>query len=319
MTPIVDAHVHLFGRGFLPKTWYRRVAEKWAGAVWPLRDPSALDAEGGVVDETGDLLLQEMERAGIDVGVCLALDWGIEFEEPPVSIREVHRRYSELQTRSRGRFVALAGVDPRRPDAVEILGEAIVTLGLRGLKVYPPCGYYPYDPRLDPMYRKCIELNVPVVVHTAYVGFPHVGEYANPLFLGRVQAAFPDLQLVLGHAGHPFWGHEAMKIVSEHPRSFLEISNWNWDLDSSEDNVIRTLGKMRDEVGAHRILFGSDHLGGRRFSGKRGKLKRWVDFIKELPERGQRVGVKFSEEEVALILGGNACRVFRIETAMRKK
>jgi uncharacterized protein len=313
MTTVIDAHVHLFARGDLPAQWFRYVRDRWAAATWPNRDPDALDAEGGIVDQDGTMLMEELDRAGIQAGVCMTLDWGVEFDDPSIDVSEIHARYGDYQRRFAGRFFAVAGVDPRRENGPELLEQAVATHGLHAAKLYPPSGYFPSDPVCFPMYEKCLELDIPLVVHTAYVGWPHVARFANPLHIGDVQLAYPDLTIVFAHAGHELWAEEAMLTVASHPRSYLELSNWNWNLAGDHDELTRMLVRMRDTVGAHRMLFASDHLGGRRFSGERSTVGSWVDFVRELPERASRLGLSVSEEEVALILGENARRVFKLE------
>lgn len=308
--PIVDAHVHLFGRGFLPAYWYENVRRKWEHKHWPTRDGSDLDIEAGLVDEEGVLLLQQMETAGIDTALVLTLDWGHAYGEPDVPIREVHQRYGELQRAHPGRIFAAAGVDPRRPDALSILEAAIEGDGLKGLKLYPPLGFDPGDDRCWPLYDYCASMGVPVVIHTAFVGFPHIGAHAQPPGVGAVQRAFPGLTLVLAHGGHPHWVPEAISVAASHPHTYLEISNWDYDIDADPELVKSWMRKAVEEVGAHRILFGSDHLGGKRFSGSRSHLGGWRGFIEGLATRD--VGI-LSDEQLNLVLGANARRVFALD------
>jgi len=312
MTRIIDSHVHILGRGYLPEKWYEIGAKKWAARTWPPRDASLIDIEGGILDEDAELLLTELEKAGIESAICLGLDWGVEFGEPKVSLREVTKHYGQLQTKHAGKIYGVAGIDPRRPDALEIFDEAVTRQGLKGLKIYPPSGYSAADPICFPLYEKCVEANVPVVIHTAFVGYPHSGHLANPININEVQVRYPDLTIVLAHSGHPIWAREAAQVVSYHPTSFLEISNWNDDMDRDPEGVIRILAHMRDMVGAHRMLFASDHLGGRRFSGDRSRLGDWVSFIDDLPRSASAYGLSFAREEVDLILGENAIRAFRL-------
>lgn len=316
MGSIIDAHMHLFGEGYLSPVWYQRAAERWAAAAWPHRDPQSINIESGLVDAAGSLLFAEFDKAGIAAGVAMGLDWGIELGEPPVPLRDVHRHYSEMQRHFPGRFFGVAGIDPRRPDAVGLLEEAIVRLGLKALKMYPPCGFFPFEPVCRPLYDKCLDLGVPVVFHTAVVGFPHVARFANPLNVGDVQALYPSLTIVFAHAGYPLWAREAMEMVAHHPNSYLEISNWNLAMDRDPDALVRLLVEMRDAVGAHRVLFASDHLGGRRFSGSRSRLAHWVNFVQELPERAARLGLTVSREEMELIMGENARRVYKLGDAV---
>jgi predicted TIM-barrel fold metal-dependent hydrolase len=299
--------------GCLPRTWYDKIAQRWAESAWPARDATSLNIEAGLMDPDGDLLLKELDRAGINIAIVQALDWSIEFGAAPMSPAAIHAHYGKLQRRHLGRVFFGAGIDPRRPDAVQLLEDAVGRHRLKALKLYPPAGYFVSDPVCHPLYKKCIELDIPVVVHTAFVGYPHVGRYAFPLWLNDVQLAFPDLRIVLAHSGYPFWSEEAIEVASHHPRSYLELSNWNMLLESDPERLLRVLTRMRNAMGAHRMLFASDHLGGPRFSGARSKLPQWVRFFQELPRHARTTGAAFSDEEIALILGENARRVFRLE------
>ena len=312
MGSIIDAHVHLFGEGYLSRTWYQKAADRWAAGAWPRRNPAAIDIESGLVDVEATLLFAELEKAGIAAAVAMGLDWGISLGEPAVPVREVHRHYGTMQARFAGRFFGVAGIDPRRPDAVVLLEEAIVALGLKALKMYPPCGFFPFDPVCLPLYDKCLELAVPVVFHTALVGFPHVPRFAHPLNIGDVQARYPSLTIVFAHAGYPVWAEEVMELVAHHPNSYLDISNWNAMMDRDPDRLVRLLVEMRDTVGAHRMLFASDHLGGRRFSGSRSRLAHWVNFVQELPDRAARLGLTIGSEEMEFIMGENARRIYKL-------
>ncbi len=85
-------------------------------------------------------------------------------------------------------------------------------------------------------------------------------------------------------------------------------------MEINPDGFIRTLAEMRDQVGAHRILFGSDYAAGPARSGDKSTWGRWVDFIKNLPERASDVGMTFTKEEVSLMLGENAGRILSLKT-----
>jgi predicted TIM-barrel fold metal-dependent hydrolase len=132
------------------------------------------------------------------------------------------------------------------------------------------------------------------------------------LGVGEVQYRYPELTIILAHSGFPIWGEEAIETAQSHPNSYLEISNWNELLEEEPERLTRFIGKARDRLGPHRILFGSDHLGGKRFSGERSVLPPWVSFIKNLPKDSAKFGVKFTEDEVSMILGENAQRVLKI-------
>jgi len=130
--------------------------------------------------------------------------------------------------------------------------------------------------------------------------------------IGDVQAAFPDLTIIFAHAGHRSWWQDAVEIAKGHPHSYLELSKWDEDAIKDPPGFLAKLAYMRDEVGAHRILFGSDFSIGPATSGENSPWPKWVGFFRELPGYARVHGYDFSQEEVNLILGGNAQRILRI-------
>jgi predicted TIM-barrel fold metal-dependent hydrolase len=49
--------------------------------------------------------------------------------------------------------IPFAAVDPRHDGIVEKTIALIEQHGFRGIKLYPPTGYHPFDPRLWPLYE----------------------------------------------------------------------------------------------------------------------------------------------------------------------
>jgi hypothetical protein len=44
-------------------------------------------------------------------------------------------------------------------------------------------------------------------------------------------------------------------------------------------------------------------------------LKEWVDIVKMLPEWAKQKGSRLSQQEIDLVLGGNAVRVYKLPAA----
>ena len=83
--------------------------------------------------------------------------------------------------------------------------RAVKELGLRGIKIYPHSGFYPNDPRLNCVYRRCAELNVPVVIHTGIKAVRWQWmKYNRPIYVDDVATNFPDLKVVMCHGGFPW-------------------------------------------------------------------------------------------------------------------
>jgi predicted TIM-barrel fold metal-dependent hydrolase len=117
-----------------------------------------------------------------------------------------------------------ACVDPRDVmGAVREVDRAINELGLRGIVFEPGfLGISPIDRRCYPVYAKCVELGVPVGLHTG-INFSLHGplEYERPVPIDRIACDFPDLTLICHH-GWP-WPHEAAAVAWKHKNVYLEF------------------------------------------------------------------------------------------------
>ena len=312
---IIDMHIHIWRPEFIPASIRWAYAEQAAFKRLPFRDPKDIfpKVTTGVSDPEGAFTIRDMNRAGIDAAVCIYADFSvIAGQDPEVSLYEIHKHYSEVQKKYAGRIYAFASVDPRRKDGFDIFEKAIDELGLKGLKLYTPCGFYPYDEICKPFYKKCVEENLPVVFHTAVTGYPFVGWFAHPIHVCQVQRAYPQLQIILAHAGYKAWWEEAVIVARYHPHTYLELSQWAEYALKNPADFIKKLAYMKDNVGAHRILFATDYMAGPAITEEKSIWPRWVQFFKTLPETASKYGYTFTDEEIDLILGENARRILRI-------
>lgn len=310
MSRVVDCHLHVYDYGFWASRWFDFVAESWARTPPRSRDPGVIRGviESGMVDADGSRMIQHMDDAGIDLGILLPLDWELGMrEKPQVSVQDLNDRHQRIVQQHPERLKTFFGIDPLRENATELFSEALRRESVMGLKLYPPTGWYPHDRRAYPLYELCVEHDVPVLCHTGGTIGILKPRFANPLFLQDVQADFPELKLWLGHAGASFWWDEAVAVTRNGINTYLELSNWE-DLAFDEPEAfIRRLWRVRERLGPHRLLFGSDHFSGAKFRGV-SQLTAWIDWFRDLPARGKRYGAHFSDEDVELILGGNAVR-----------
>ena len=162
------------------------------------------------------------------------------------------------------RFIGFTAVHPDREERknLERIERAVNDLGLKGIKLNPHAGFYPNDKRLYPVYKKATELRIPVVVHMG-VKAPVEGtrvKYCQPLYLDDVAVDFPDMNLIIAHAGYP-WVEETILIGLYAGNVRVDISTLNqleevvgWEV------VLPTLRKLTSSLGAHRVLFGSDGI-----------------------------------------------------------
>lgn len=316
---IVDAHAHCWGRGFMPRAFHKHTAEIWASKS-PGRTVDMIlpRIEDGLIDVDGKMFVDNMDRAGIDVTLLMMADFGMLWtgEEPAVALEEQASYYAELQKRHSGRLYAFAWADPRRANGIEIMEKAIAQYGFKGCGEFTTKDLCVNDEAVRPVVDMCVRLNVPVLLHTragegtdiAGTDFS-TGNRHHPSQISRLLAQRPDLKVIMAHAGYPRWWRAAALTARGHPNCFLELSNWNMVVPDLTD-FVPILGYLRDIVGADHILFGSDQQSGGRFCGANSFLPAWVDFFKRLPTTARDYGCEFTKQEVDLILGENAKKLF---------
>ena len=320
---IIDAHAHLWGKGFVPNDFYLSTAEEWAGKS-PDRKPEMIMPKlvSGIVDEDGGLFLENMDQAGVDVTIVNMTDFGVHWSgaEPETGWEAQLAYYRDMSIKYPGRLFFFAFFDPRRTDHLDLMTKAAEQYGCCGCGEISPHGFKVSDDIMQPLFRKCVDLDLPVFIHTrtghgtAMKGNDYtVNNDSHPFHIKHLQTKYPELVVLVGHAGYDLWWAEAARIARGHPNCYLELSDWDLEL-SDTGNLIAKLAGMRDLVGADHMIFGSDQPSGPRFCKDKSPLPAWVDFFKNLPETAGEYGYQLTKAEVELIMGENARRIFKLET-----
>ncbi|MBI1384236.1 MAG: amidohydrolase family protein [Rhizobiales bacterium] len=116
------------------------------------------------------------------------------------------------------RFIGFAGVDPHKGmAAVRELEHAVTGLGLVGLNIQ--CFESKLaidDARLYPLYAKCIELDIPVNIHTGLnFSTRSTMSHGHPGALDTVMTHFPELRVIASPPGWP-WVNELIAVAWRH-------------------------------------------------------------------------------------------------------
>ncbi len=131
-----------------------------------------------------------------------------------------------LAERHPGRFIPFAGADVLKGmDAVREFEELVRDRDFRGLSVRPfMVGLPADDRRYYPLYAKCVELDVPVSIHSsANWTTVSVNDLGHPRHIDVVAADFPELKVIVSHAGYP-WVLEACLLAWKYPNVYLELA-----------------------------------------------------------------------------------------------
>ena len=298
---IIDMHRHLwslFGR-------YPRAAELAIRSGVPKEDIESLPL---VPDwqSTGEDLISEMDDSGVDKSVIFLADYSLRLGDGIFSVHGENRIHVELMRRYPDRLIAYFGIDPRHPGAADAFETAVVEWGVRGLKLHPSVGYFPHDRVVYPLYETCVSHGLPVTFHCGPMPSPLYGRYTQPMQFDDVAADFPDLTIVLAHAGQELWP-EALSVARTKPNIYLELSMWQARFKDASDFLF-ALDRMRSTIGIERILWGSDFPGSRREM----PLKKWVDIFRRLPSLSEEYDYRFDDRDVDALLGGNAARILNL-------
>jgi uncharacterized protein len=213
----IDFHVHAS-----TEEWLR-------GSIGPMLDVTARYFRSEIRVRTVEEMAGEYRRWDL-LGVLLAWDAETATGLPPLT----NDRVAEICNSYPQQFIGFASVDPHKPDAVTELERAIKELGLKGLKMHPQVqAFYPNDDRFEPLWAKCEELSLPVIVHVGQTGlgagvaggFGIAYDYGRPMCMDTVAARHPGLTVVMAHFGYP-WHLEVIASAMHKTNVWVDISGW---------------------------------------------------------------------------------------------
>lgn len=300
---VYDGHCHVASTDFIP----RRFIEDVAANVH-----RALDARGAAPsltrlvdgylaqhqDHDADRLVAEMDAAGIARSVLLVPDFSLRMDSE-LTLEEMARRHHAIRSRHPGRFWVFIGADPRHgPDGIKLFERCLDEYGFEGLKLYPPCGYSPSDPSLDPYYEICAARALPVFVHTGPSACSLDFEPAHPLLIDAAARAFPGVDFILGHGAVTYLDLCA-DLARHRPNLYLDLGGFSGGryADGWPRHLNRAFRLGLDD----KLLFGTDWPLGRMSGG----LDQLVHEVVSGPEAF--AGIRRRERD--LILSGNLARL----------
>ncbi|MBI3976341.1 MAG: amidohydrolase [Armatimonadetes bacterium] len=294
---LIDAHLHL-----VTAEMFRRMRER----------PGTLRAEAVARARVRGKTFEE-RRAALE-GITLeqhAATWLAAFEQAGVrggcfiAVGEGNDELASFVAINPERLWGIGSLtDPRHPDAARTV-RSFRARGLCGLKLYPPIQrFLPNDRAFYPIYEACAEEGIPILFHFGItVGAFYDLSYASPLPLSAVVKEFPEVTFVIAHFGAGFL-RETLFLAYHTDNVCVDTSGTNnWRLyHPGEPSLEQVFRDALRTFGPKRVLFGTDSTA---FDGYRHHiLKEQLDVLDRL---------ELSAEDRALILGGNAARVFRLD------
>lgn len=310
---LIDSHYHLLKEEWFPEPIWDTLSSQLAGHVSGDlgNQPSAADYRAKYLsqmfDPEGEQLIRKMDELGIAKTVMLVDDWGMAVGDPPVSIEGQNRAFAQLAQRYPDRLVAFAGVDPRRPGAVELIQRCIKEWGMRGVKYHPDAGFDPNGRESYRLLEKLQEWNVPVITHTGFFFPPLKSKYAHPLKLDDVCSDFPRLRIVAAHSGRTLWWETVANMARIHPNFYGDLAGWQTLAMRDPKRFRAIMRAFLDTAGPGKVLWGTDDP----VYDVMIPTRKYIEAVERLADDSSD-GLRFSDAEVRGILGENARRALGI-------
>jgi predicted TIM-barrel fold metal-dependent hydrolase len=260
----IDVECHLVGHrefiSYFPgvKMWWQGIA----GVVRPLSYPNQPSSEHLKILEKPEELLKCMDKYGVDMACIIpesmmdttgyACRWTTNGE-----IATVCEKYPD-------RFINTPNVGPLKMRGKHALWELeymVKERNARMVKFYPPEDTYINDETIYPFYEKCVELNIPVAIHTGFCWCPPGrSKYCDPILLDDVATDFPELKIIAFHAGWPY-PHVLNMVAATHPNVYIGLNLLIPWANASPRRFAEIIGEAYRYVGPDRIVWGSDCAG----------------------------------------------------------
>lgn len=129
------------------------------------------------------------------------------------------------------RLIAFGGVHPGYCDDADAEMARLLKLGIRCLKVHPPhqdiaANAYRFGNRAqETIYRRAEQENMLVMVHGGTSIFPGARNiFADTMPIDDVAVDFPNLKIIIAHAGRPLHVDTTFFLVRRHDNVYIDIS-----------------------------------------------------------------------------------------------
>jgi len=312
---VVDAHVHVYLRKHWPDNIIEGGADQYAVRLGLRREDIMKGAlMQDMIDGNPDKLIKEMNEAGIDKSVVFGIDFGkgaVPGLRLAADADEWNKYVLDAVNRCPDRLVGFIAIDPRRKNAPEIIERGLREWGMKGIKIYPPAGFYPSDDICTPLYKKAIDFDVPIMTHIGSVAGPFYTKCTHPMYIDEVAGKFPELKIIMAHAGNGGSLDTVISVLATRPRVYTDISYWGQMFHHYDQAYLVASLRRLINVAQARILFGSDWGLTKTVLSQ----KDWVKWLKEyqVPDAMKAIGIRnFTPRERNDLLGENVRKLLKI-------
>ena len=131
-------------------------------------------------------------------------------------------------------------------------------------------------------------------------------KYAHPIYLDDIALDFPNMDIIAAHMGNMWW-RDWVALAYCKGNIHGDLAMWQLLAIAKPHLFRRYLREILDVVGCEQVLFSSDGPTFEPYVSNRC----WVATVKAL-SADSTDGIKFTDQEVKAMLGGNAVRIFKL-------
>ena len=243
-----------------------------------------------IPDTSADQFLRVLDRVGINLVAVSSFSDGFPFGNDIIA--QVLSAYPE-------RFIGYARVNANYSEDIgKELTRCFDRPGFRGIKIHPYLDQVSLsDPRFEPVWEFAAERKVPVLIHTwnNLRSNDPLLDFCAPSKIEKIAGKYPEAKIILAHSGGEYDGIlEAIKTAKAFTNVYLDTT--------SSRLYPGVIEMMVDEVGAKKVLYGSD-----------------MPFLSPVPQIAKIVYADIGESEKRKILGYNAAKLFGIHVEGEKE
>ena len=238
-----------------------------------------------------EALVAIADRVGVErLCICMSPPWN--YEPTPEQFRKSNDDVLAILKEWSSRAFGFVYLNPKFPrESLDELERCVADGPMIGIKLWVGC--HCNKPELDPIVKRAAELDALILQHTwiKQRGKGNLPEESTPMELAELSARHPGVPLVCGHTGGGDWAL-GIRAIRERPEISADLGGG--------DPVYGEVEMAVRELGAHRVLYGSD-VNGRSFASQIGRV----------------LGAEISTADKKLILRENLRRL--LQPALRRK
>lgn len=240
---IIDFRLRPPAKGFLEMGIYKDL-KRVARYAWNF----GMELSPSVMNYSMDLLFQEMDEAGIGLGVIPGR------KGAPYLGQVTNDDIMAILNEHPGKFVGICGIDATDLEgSLEEIERTVVNGPLKGVGLEPGVQPVPMrcdDARIYPIYAYCAKHNIPVLIMGGGGNGPDA-TFSMPQHIEHVCVDFPTLTVINTHGGYP-WVTETLFTAMRRTNLYLCPDMYMFNMPGAMEYVTAANYFLQD-----RFMFGT--------------------------------------------------------------